>query len=61
LHFSPDLKQNLDQADAVADSIKNTIDKFIDSNGISAPFESRYQPLWQPEAELLELGRRPRC
>src|ERR1700760_1613968 len=29
LHFSPDLKHNLDQADAVAESIKNTIDKFI--------------------------------
>jgi putative flavoprotein involved in K+ transport len=55
LHFSADLKQNLDQADAVADSIKNTIDKFIDSAGISAPVEQRYQPVWQPETEVLEL------
>ena len=55
LHFSADLKQNLDQADAVADSIKNTIDKYIDANGISAPVEPRYQPLWQPDTEVLEL------
>jgi len=54
-HFSADLKQNLDQADAVADSIKNTIDKYIDANGICAPVEPRYQPLWQPDAEVLEL------
>src|ERR1700724_2370324 len=55
LHFSPDLKQNLDQADAVADSIKNTIDKYIDSKGISAPVEARYQPIWQPATTVLEL------
>jgi putative flavoprotein involved in K+ transport len=55
-HFSADLKQNLDQADAVAESIKNTIDKYIDSNGISAPVEPRYQPLWRPETEVLELN-----
>jgi putative flavoprotein involved in K+ transport len=53
--FSADLKQNLDQADTVAESIKNTIDKFIDANGISAPVEPRYQPLWQPDTEILEL------
>src|SRR3954447_4212176 len=35
--FAPDLKRNLDQADAVAESIKTTIDKFIESNGMDAP------------------------
>jgi putative flavoprotein involved in K+ transport len=55
MHFSADLKQSLDQADAVADSIKNTIDKYIDANGISAPVEPRYRPVWQPETEVLEL------
>jgi putative flavoprotein involved in K+ transport len=55
LHFSGDLKQNLDQADSVADSIKNTIDKFIESNGISAPVEPRYKPVWEPESEILTL------
>src|SRR5580692_6210989 len=55
LYFSADLKQNLDQADAVAESIKNTIDKYIDANGISAPVEPRYQPFWQPDAQVPEL------
>jgi putative flavoprotein involved in K+ transport len=55
LRFAADLKQNLDQADAVAESIKNTIDKYIEANGISAPVEPRYQPVWQPDAEVLEL------
>ena len=55
LHFCGDLKQNLDQADAVADSIKNTIDKFIESSGVSAPVEPRYKPLWEPGSEILTL------
>jgi putative flavoprotein involved in K+ transport len=55
LSFASDLKQNLDYADSVADSIKNTIDKFIASKGISAPEEARYVPVWQPGEELLEL------
>lgn len=48
LEFWPDLKQNLDQADAVAESIKRTIDTFIQTNQIQAPIEPPYQPLWQP-------------
>ena len=55
LHFSGDLKQNLDQADAVADSIKDTIDKFIERSGISAPIEPRYKPVWEPDSEILKL------
>jgi putative flavoprotein involved in K+ transport len=55
LKFAEDLKQNLDQADAVAESIKNTIDKFIESAGIEAPTEERYRPAWEPSAEVLEL------
>ena len=55
LHFAPDLKQNLDQADAVAESIKTTIDKYIESAGLEAPVEPRYVPVWQPEREVLEL------
>ncbi|TDU71212.1 putative flavoprotein involved in K+ transport [Prosthecobacter fusiformis] len=49
LSFADDLKQNLDQADNVSESIKTTIDKFIASKGIEAPQEDRYIPLWQPE------------
>lgn len=55
LKFGSDLKQNLDHADHVADSIKNTIDKYIDANGIEAPFEPRYVPVWEPAAEITEL------
>ncbi len=55
LEFAPDLRQNLDQADAVAESIKQTIDHFIEKNQIDAPSEAPYQPVWQPEAETLTL------
>jgi putative flavoprotein involved in K+ transport len=49
LEFWDDLKQNLDQADEVAASIKKTIDGFIAKNQILAPTEPPYQPLWQPQ------------
>ena len=55
LQFGADLKQNLDQADSVADSIKNTIDKLIVERRIDAPVEARYVPVWQPESEPREL------
>ena len=55
LTFADDLQHNLDQADSVADSIKTTIDKFIDSKGISAPAEERYQPVWQPDGYIPSL------
>jgi putative flavoprotein involved in K+ transport len=51
LHFAPDLRQNLDQADAVADNIKTSIDRFIAAEGIEAPTEPRYVPVWQPPGE----------
>jgi putative flavoprotein involved in K+ transport len=46
--FSDDLKQNLDQADQVNDRIKDGIDAFIAQQGVEAPAEPRYAPLWQP-------------
>ena len=55
LEFSPNLKQNLDQADAVAENIKKSIDGFIEKNQIQAPTELPYQPVWQPETEALTL------
>ncbi|WP_088892524.1 MSMEG_0569 family flavin-dependent oxidoreductase [Leptolyngbya ohadii] len=48
LEFQSDLKQNLDQADAVAESIKATIDSFIAKNQIEAPIDPPYQPVWEP-------------
>jgi putative flavoprotein involved in K+ transport len=55
LEFSDELKQNLDQADAVAESIKKSIDGFIEKNQIEAPIEPAYQPVWQPETIDLTL------
>lgn len=55
--FTPDLKRNLDSADAVYRSINRTIDVFIEKQGIAAPQEADYQPPWEPEveAETLDL------
>ena len=53
--LNDDLAQNLDKADSVAESIKNTIDKFIAERGIEAPTEPRYSPVWKPENRAQEL------
>jgi putative flavoprotein involved in K+ transport len=49
--FGDDLQRNLDSADAVSESIKDSIDKFIAANGVDAPLEARYVPVWQPAAD----------
>ncbi|MEO1589779.1 MAG: MSMEG_0569 family flavin-dependent oxidoreductase [Cyanobacteria bacterium J06632_22] len=54
LSFQNNLKENLEQADAVANSIKHTIDKYIAGNNIEAPTEPPYEPVWEPESSLLE-------
>ncbi|TAK78949.1 MAG: MSMEG_0569 family flavin-dependent oxidoreductase [Aquabacterium sp.] len=54
-HFGDDLKHNLDNADAVSESIKTSIDKYIAAQGIAAPEEARYVPVWQPGEPLREL------
>ncbi|WP_248961332.1 MSMEG_0569 family flavin-dependent oxidoreductase [Sphaerisporangium perillae] len=51
IRFAPDLRRNLDHADAVSESIKDTIDSFIADHGIEAPAERRYEPVWQPSTE----------
>lgn len=55
LEFWGNLKQNLDQADAVAESIKKSIDTFIDKHQLSAPTEPAYKPVWEPNSEVLTL------
>ena len=55
LKFKPNLKHNLDRADEVYQSIRRTIDEYIVKQGIAAPTEPRYQPIWQPETEVTEL------
>ena len=53
--FGDDLKSNLDGADAVADGIKDAIDKYIEAAGIEAPTEARYSPVWEPGSQTEEL------
>jgi putative flavoprotein involved in K+ transport len=53
--FEPTLASNLDHADSVAEGIKDLIDAYIERAGIDAPVESRYVPLWRPEAEPTSL------
>lgn len=55
LEFRPQLKQHLDGADAVAESIKQSIDTFIEKNQIEAPTEPPYYPVWEPESEVRSL------
>jgi putative flavoprotein involved in K+ transport len=58
LYFALDLRHNLDNADAVAESIKTTIDKHIAKNRIDVPVEERYRPVWAPDHEPTELDYR---
>ena len=55
--FKPELKQNLDAADAVYRSINRAIDAYIEKQSIAAPIEAEYAPPWEPEDEprTLEL------
>ncbi|MGD0561058.1 MAG: MSMEG_0569 family flavin-dependent oxidoreductase [Streptosporangiaceae bacterium] len=46
--FAGDLARNLDSADAVSESIKDSIDGYIAAAGIAAPDEKRYTPVWEP-------------
>lgn len=55
LTFAPDLRRNLDAADAAAEAIKDTIDAHIQEHGIDAPSEPRYEPVWQPGVQPREL------
>ncbi len=48
LTFADDLARNLDAADAVSESIKDSIDTFIADTGRDAPTETRYTPVWRP-------------
>jgi putative flavoprotein involved in K+ transport len=53
--FQPDLDRNLDHADAVAENIKASIDKYIVEKGVDAPSEPPYRPAWKPRDPPLEL------
>jgi putative flavoprotein involved in K+ transport len=49
--FGAGLRAYLDNADAASESIKDGIDRYIAANGIEAPLEARYVPVWQPPAD----------
>lgn len=51
VEFADDLKVNLDRADGVAEGIKDSIDAHIAANGIDAPEETRYVPVWEPDEQ----------
>jgi len=59
LSVADDLARNLDAADATSQKIKDSIDQWISEQGISAPVEPRYQPVWQPTEtrHYIDLGR----
>lgn len=48
LQFGDDLATNLDNADRVYNGICGLIDDHIARNGIDAPAQSHYTPVWQP-------------
>ena len=55
LTFAPTLRSALDKADSVYNSICADIDRYIDAHEIQAPSPSRYEPVWQPDAEPTDL------
>lgn len=58
LKFAPNLKANLDNADAVYNRINAAIDKYIEKNRLLAPPPSVYLPVWEPARERTELDLR---
>jgi putative flavoprotein involved in K+ transport len=48
LRLGGDLREKLDAADCTAERIKDTIDRWIDEQGIDAPTEERYRAVWEP-------------
>ncbi|MFF2555095.1 MSMEG_0569 family flavin-dependent oxidoreductase [Nocardia sp. NPDC058058] len=54
-YFDSSLAASLDSADAVAESIKDSIDAYIAREHLTAPTEPRYTPVWQPDSGATEL------
>ncbi|QRV23419.1 MSMEG_0569 family flavin-dependent oxidoreductase [Marinomonas foliarum] len=53
--FKPNLAANLDAADDTYKNINARIDAYIEKNGIDAPVEPLYQPVWEPKEERENL------
>lgn len=58
LQFQPNLREHLDHADQVFNSINASIDKFIAAHGIDAPPGASYVPVWEPAEERTSLSLR---
>lgn len=58
LEFQPNLREHLDHADQVFNSINTSIDKFIAAHGIDAPPGAPYVPVWEPAEERTSLSLR---
>ncbi|WP_336030712.1 MSMEG_0569 family flavin-dependent oxidoreductase [Geodermatophilus sp. FMUSA9-8] len=48
LTFADDLAANLDSADRVNQDVLDAVDRFIAAEGVDAPEEARYTPVWVP-------------
>ncbi|WP_321795411.1 MSMEG_0569 family flavin-dependent oxidoreductase [Caballeronia sp. J97] len=55
LRFAPNLLAVLDDADDTYNRINASIDGFIEKHGIDAPGAARYEPVWRPRGERVEL------
>ena len=56
LRFRDDLKRSLDQADRTYNSINAAIDRYIAENGIEAPAQEPYTPVWEPTEPVTSLA-----
>ncbi len=56
LRFRDDLKRSLDQADRTYNGINAAIDKYIAEEGIDAPAQDHYAPIWEPDEPVLSLA-----
>lgn len=55
LSFVPTMREALDSADEVYRSICRDIDRYIDTQGIDAPPEAPYTPVWEPAEDPTSL------
>lgn len=55
LVFKPNLASNLNAADDTYKNINARIDAYIEKNGINAPTEAPYKPVWEPQEERESL------
>ncbi|MCJ2059200.1 MSMEG_0569 family flavin-dependent oxidoreductase [Methylobacterium sp. J-048] len=54
--FCDNLKRSLDQADRTYNGINAAIDKYIAENGVEAPAQEHYTPVWEPSEPVTSLA-----